>query len=45
MHGWLYNVSGLRSGPLDIESEGIIHIGTDKPERLQQALEDTLQRT
>jgi hypothetical protein len=43
IHGWLYNVSGLKAIELDIGSEGLIRIGTDEPEQLRQALEQARQ--
>ncbi|WP_103020732.1 hypothetical protein [Salinibacter altiplanensis] len=40
-HGWLYNVSGLRAVELTIRGEGQIRIGTDEPEALKQAIEQS----
>lgn len=40
-HGWLYNVSGLRAVEVTVRGEGQIRIGTDEPEALEQAIEQS----
>ena len=34
--GWLYNVSGVWSGQLDMKNDKMYRIGTPEPERLEQ---------
>ena len=41
-HGWLYRVSGLDAVELHLENGKKLHVGTDEPEELWQALEMAL---
>ena len=43
-HGWLYNVSGLEAVELKMKSGKTCRIGTDEPEVLTAALQETLDR-
>jgi hypothetical protein len=40
-HGWLYNVSGLWAVEVTIRGEGQIRIGTDEPDKLKRAIDQT----
>ena len=44
-HGWLYNVSGFKAVELELASGKRLRIGTDEPERLSTAIEESMHQS
>jgi hypothetical protein len=40
--GWLYNVAGLDAVEIETTEGDVIRIGTDEPDRLANALQETV---
>jgi len=41
--GWMYNISGLDAVELRLKKGGVFRIGSDEPQRLEEALKQALQ--